>query len=108
MGVEPPEASGFAVGSRCAQPSVHGRKAGRDPHDDAALFNVRERPRQAALHLCATDALRQSTPILVLDIGDGDGCAWVDKGLGYTLIADEPYKELEWMLQYVRKHIGES
>lgn len=49
----------------------------------------------------------ESTPILVLDIGDVDGCAWVDKGIGYTLIADEPYKKLEWMSQYVRKQIGE-
>jgi len=48
----------------------------------------------------------QSTPILVLDIGDVDGCAWVDKGVGYTLIADEPYKDLEWMSEYVRKQIG--
>lgn len=49
----------------------------------------------------------ETTPILVLDIGDVDGCAWVDHGIGYTLIADAPYKELERMSEYVRKQIAE-
>jgi anti-sigma factor RsiW len=48
----------------------------------------------------------ETTRILVLDIGDVDGCAWVDHGIGYTLIADEPYRQLERMSEYVRKQIA--
>ena len=48
----------------------------------------------------------ETTPILVLDIGDVDGCAWVEHGIGYTLIADEPYKELERLSEYVRIQIA--
>ena len=47
----------------------------------------------------------ETTPILVLDIGDVEGCAWVEHGIGYTLIADEPYKELARMSEYVRLQI---
>ncbi len=44
----------------------------------------------------------RSTPILALDIGNLDGCAWIDKGIGYALIADQPYKELVRMSRFVR------
>lgn len=75
-------------------------------HGAAALF-LYENDQSTRLSIFVRPMLSgQNTPILVLDIGDVDGCAWIDKGLGYTLIADEPYKELEWMSQYVRKQIG--
>jgi hypothetical protein len=48
----------------------------------------------------------ETTPILELDIGDLIGCAWIDKGLGYTLIAKEPYKELVSMSEFVRRQSG--
>jgi anti-sigma factor RsiW len=48
----------------------------------------------------------ETTPILVLDIGDVDGCAWVDHGIGYTLIAAASYPELQRMSEYVRQQIG--
>jgi anti-sigma factor RsiW len=48
----------------------------------------------------------EAVPIVVLDIGNVDGCAWVDHGIGYTLIADEPYPQLERMSEFVRKEIA--
>jgi len=47
----------------------------------------------------------RTTPILILDIGDLDGCAWIDRGVGYSLIADRPYKELVRMSEFVRKQL---
>ena len=35
-----------------------------------------------------------TTPIEPVDIGDLDGCAWIDRGVGYTVIAAEPYERL--------------
>lgn len=47
----------------------------------------------------------EATPILALDVRGVDGCAWVDHGLGYVLIADEPYRQLERISNYARKQI---
>lgn len=49
----------------------------------------------------------RTTPIIILDIGDLDGCAWIENGVGYALIADRPYKELVRMSEFVRKQLGE-
>lgn len=48
----------------------------------------------------------ETTPILVLDIGAVDGCAWVEHGIGYALIPNEPYEQLERMSEYVRKQLA--
>ena len=48
----------------------------------------------------------RTTPILVLDVGDVDGCVCTDHGLGYALTANAPYKELEWRSEYVRTRVG--
>lgn len=76
-------------------------------HGAAALF-LYDNDRGARLSIFVRPMRTgETTPILVLDIGDVDGCAWVEHGIGYTLIADEPYKELERMSEYVRKQIAE-
>ena len=48
---------------------------------------------------------RRTSPIVILDIGDVDGCAWIEKGVGYTLIAERPYKELVRMSEFVRDQL---
>jgi anti-sigma factor RsiW len=42
-------------------------------------------------------------PIEQVDIGDMDGCAWVDRGLGYAVIAAESYPRLLEISEYVRQ-----
>ncbi|MBV9755667.1 MAG: anti-sigma factor [Alphaproteobacteria bacterium] len=75
-------------------------------HGAAALF-LYDNDRGARLSIFVRPMRdSEATPILVLDIGDVDGCAWVDRGIGYTLIADEPYRELQRMSEYVRKQIA--
>ncbi|MCW3473271.1 anti-sigma factor family protein [Limobrevibacterium gyesilva] len=45
----------------------------------------------------------ETTPIEQVDIGDLDGCAWVERGVGYTVIAAEPYKRLLELSKHVRQ-----
>jgi anti-sigma factor RsiW len=47
----------------------------------------------------------QASPITLIDIGDVDGCAWVTNGVGYTLIAAQPYAELLRLSEYARRKI---
>lgn len=97
--VSPPELA--AMGYRF----IGGRLVATE-HGAAALF-MYENDRHTRLTIFVRPMEHgASTPILVLDIGDVDGCAWIDKGVGYTLIADEPYKELLHMSEFVRKQIG--
>jgi hypothetical protein len=49
---------------------------------------------------------RRRTPIERIDIGDLDGCVWHDRGLGYSLIADETYDKLVELSRYVRHEVG--
>lgn len=45
----------------------------------------------------------RTTPIEDVDVGDLDGCAWIDKGVGYALIAAEPYSRLEALSEHARQ-----
>ena len=45
----------------------------------------------------------ENTPITEVDIGDVDGCAWTDRGVGYTLVAAEPYARLLALSQAARR-----
>ena len=71
----------------------------------AALF-LYDNERGHPLSIFTRPMAEDSTPILELDVGDLIGCAWIDKGLGYTLIAKEPYKKLVRMSQFVRRQTG--
>jgi anti-sigma factor RsiW len=44
-----------------------------------------------------------STPIRAADIGDNDGCIWIDNGVGYTVTAAEPYQRLLELSRHVRQ-----
>ena len=45
----------------------------------------------------------ENTPITEVDVGDVDGCAWTDRGVGYTLVAAEPYARLLALSQAARR-----
>jgi len=46
------------------------------------------------------------TPTRTVDIGTTDGCAWIDKGVGYTVVAPVPPKELHDLAVEVRRQLG--
>ncbi len=44
-----------------------------------------------------------TTAIEQVEAGPVDGCAWVEHGIGYTVVADEPYARLLDLSQQVRR-----
>jgi anti-sigma factor RsiW len=51
----------------------------------------------------------QSTRIeRIEDVQDTDGCAWIEKGLGFGLIAEAPYAELVRLAKYVRAQLQDQ
>lgn len=99
--VSPPDLA--AVGYRF----IGGRLVATE-HGAAALFLYdNERGDRLSIFVRPMEA-EETTPILELDVGDLVGCAWIDKGLGYTLIGKDPYKELVRMSELVRKQIDEG
>ena len=45
------------------------------------------------------------TPTRTVDVGKMDGCAWIDKGVGYTVVAPVPSKELHDLAVEVRRQL---
>lgn len=50
-------------------------------------------------------AMLRTTPIEQVDIGDLDGCAWIEHGVGYTVIAAEPYAQLLEIARHARQQV---
>jgi anti-sigma factor RsiW len=46
------------------------------------------------------------TPTRMVDVGTMDGCAWIDKGVGYTVVAPVPPKELHNLAVDVRHQLS--
>ena len=47
-----------------------------------------------------------STPIQHVDFAHVDGCAWIDKNIGYTVVGDLPPAELRRIAELVRLQLG--
>lgn len=45
----------------------------------------------------------ETRPIESVDIGDLDGCAWIDRGVGYIVVAAESYGRLLEISEHVRQ-----
>jgi anti-sigma factor RsiW len=45
------------------------------------------------------------TPTRMVDVGSMDGCAWIDKGVGYTVVAPLPPAELDHLATEVRRKL---
>jgi anti-sigma factor RsiW len=48
----------------------------------------------------------RSTPIQKVDFAQVDGCAWIDKGVGYTVVGKFPAAELRRLAEQVRRQFG--
>jgi len=46
------------------------------------------------------------TPTRTVDVGATDGCAWIDKGVGYTVVAPVSPEELHRLANDVRRQLG--
>jgi anti-sigma factor RsiW len=72
-------------------------------HGPAALF-MYENARNIRLTLFVRPMpVGRTTPIEDVDAGDLDGCAWIDRGVGYMVIAAEPYTRLQELSERVRQ-----
>jgi anti-sigma factor RsiW len=47
-----------------------------------------------------------SLPIQHIDFAHVDGCAWIDKGVGYTVVGKLPPTELRRLAEIVRGQYG--
>jgi anti-sigma factor RsiW len=47
-----------------------------------------------------------SLPIQHIDFAHVDGCAWIDKGVGYTVVGKLPLPELRRLAEIVRGQYG--
>lgn len=71
-------------------------------HGPAALFMYdNDHGTRLSLFIRPMATVR-TTAIAQVDIGSTDGCAWIDKGVGYTVVAAEPYARLLELSQYAR------
>ena len=72
-------------------------------HGPAALFIYEDsRPTRLTVFVRPMTG-GQTEPIQPVDIGDLDGCAWVDRGVGYIVIAAASYQRLVEISQHVRQ-----
>ncbi len=92
--VSPPDLSGLGY-------ELLGGRLVATRHGPAALF-MYENGRGTRLTLFVRPMpVGHMTPIEDVDAGDLDGCAWIDKGVGYMVIAAEPYSRLEALSERV-------
>jgi anti-sigma factor RsiW len=71
-------------------------------HGPAAMFMYESRLGSRLMLFVRPMAVVRNTPIEQVDIGDIDGCAWIDRGVGYSLVAAEPYARLLELSGHVR------
>jgi anti-sigma factor RsiW len=75
------------------------------PEGAAGLF-IYENARGDRLTLYVRPvSTNQTTPIQTADVSDVDGCVWIERGVGYSLIARENYARLVELSEYVREEL---
>jgi anti-sigma factor RsiW len=47
----------------------------------------------------------ETTTIKATDVNDVDGRAWIERGMGYSLMAAEPYAKLEELARLARQEL---
>lgn len=75
------------------------------PRGPAALF-MYENPRGVRLAIYVRPMSDgQTTPIAATDVNAIDGCTWIERGVGYSLIAAEPYDKLQELARLARQEL---
>jgi anti-sigma factor RsiW len=75
------------------------------PEGAAALFIYENAHGERLTLYVRPVSMKRTTPVQTTDLGDVDGCAWVEPGVGYSLIASENYARLVELSQYVREEL---
>jgi anti-sigma factor RsiW len=98
--VAPPDLS--AVGYQ-----LLGGRLVASPHGAAALF-VYENAYHKRLIIYARPMgeMSETTAIKSVDVNELDGCAWIDQGVGYSLIANENYANLLELSEHVKQQLA--
>jgi len=74
-------------------------------HGPAALF-MYENPRGVRLAIYVRPTPDgETTPIKATDVNDVDGSTWIERGMGYSLIAAEPSDRLEALARLARNEL---
>jgi anti-sigma factor RsiW len=76
------------------------------PHGPAALFMYENSRRVRLAIYLRPVAGGETTPIRATDVNYLDGCTWIERGVGYSLVAAEPYDKLEELARLAREEPG--
>ncbi len=96
--VEPPDlsADGF---------SYMGGRLAATPDGPAGLF-MYDGPQSVRLTVFVLPMKANEMPIQHVDFAHVDGCAWIDKGVGYTVVGKLPPAELRRIAEQVRQQLS--
>jgi anti-sigma factor RsiW len=98
--VAPPELSTLGY-------ELLGGRLAASPHGPAALFvYANAQGKRLILYVRPMAENTETTAIKAVDVNEMDGCAWIDRGVGYSLIADEDYAHLLELSQHVKLELA--
>jgi len=97
--VSPPDLS--AVGYRFL-----GGRLVATPRGAAAMFMYEDDHGARLVLFMRPMSTRRTTPIQAVDAGDLDGCAWIEQGMGYTVVAGRSYRRLLELSRHVRQQVA--
>jgi len=84
-----------------------GGRLAASSHGAAALFVYEKaRGKRLIIYIRPMAEKDQTTSIKPVDVDDLDGCAWIDGGVGYSLIANENYAQLLELSRHVRQEVA--
>jgi anti-sigma factor RsiW len=77
------------------------------PHGAAALFVYENADhKRLIIYMRPMAGPGKTTTIKVIDVDDLDGCAWIEQGIGYSLIAKEDYAHILELSRDVRQELA--
>jgi anti-sigma factor RsiW len=71
-------------------------------HGPAAMFMYESRLAGRLMLFVRPMTVVRNNPIEQVELGEVDGCAWIDRGVGYSVMAAEPYARLLELSGHVR------
>lgn len=86
-----------------------GGRLAASPHGAAALFVYQDAAgRRLIIYVRPMATGHQATPIHAIDAGKLDGCAWIEHGMGYSLVAAGSYPKLLELSHHVRQQVAQG
>jgi len=83
-----------------------GGRLSASPHGAAALFVYQDAAgRRLIIYVRPMATGRETTAIQPIEAGKLDGCAWIDQGIGYSLVAAGDYPKLLELSRHVRQEV---